>query len=89
MLAAVIGLSGFGLLRKNLSSAERTFAGGFHHNALGVFAVRVAGAGKELAVTTVLNHHFAAAFFADHVGFFLGNLDFLVALILLSDFKLL
>ena len=75
VFAAVITASLSGLADHDLSAAFRTFDAGLLKIRLVVLAFRETRAGQELAVRTVFDDHHAAAFIADHIGYFIFDLD--------------
>ena len=77
VVTAVEDIAAAGFSLNDLAAALRADGAGINNKGLCVLALRVAGAGEELAVAAGLDDHHAAAFFAGDVGLVLFELDFL------------
>ena len=73
MLASKELFTFFRLLLKDFSAAQGTFARHFVDDALGIFTLRITGAGQKFAETAVLNHHLSSALLADDVRFLIRD----------------
>ena len=75
LLAGVIGVALLRLPLQHAAAAFRAPAWHTFHNGLGVFALRIPGAGHKAAKTAHLDDHLSTAQLANLIGFLIGHLQ--------------